>query len=119
MSIADAANILQGQEDAATQFFRKASGEQLTRSIHPIVANATQKVGLTATYKMLTGALSGYSGLLSNVLGSQSLNLDDYVTRKALDGLFLKIAEEEKRIRENPMARSSDLLKKVFGALGS
>jgi hypothetical protein len=117
MSLKDAANILNGPEDAATQYFRKISGEQLIRSIQPIVANATENVGLTAAYKMLTGTLPKQSGFLSAMVDQETLDLDGYVTRKAMDGLFLKLAKEEKQIRQNPMARGSDLLKKVFGAV--
>ena len=110
-------NTHKGPEDAATQYFQKSSGEQLARSIQPIVTQATEQVGLTQAYKMLTGALPKASGLLSSFAGTDTLDLDGYVTRKTLDGLFLKLAAEEKKIRENPIARSSDLLKKVFGAV--
>jgi hypothetical protein len=64
------------------------------------------------------GGLGGLGGLGGNRLGKEMPDLDDYVTGKALDGLFLKIAEQEKLIRENPLARTTDLLKTVFGSLG-
>jgi hypothetical protein len=117
MSLEDATKILQGPDDAATQYFKQSSLEQLSQSIKPLVTEATQQVGLTSAYKMLTGAMAGNTGMLTNIMGQDSLDLDSYVTRKALDGLFIKLAAEEKKIRDNPMARGTDLLKKVFGAV--
>jgi len=78
----------------------------------PLVKDATAKTGVTAAYKRLTGGVA----LLGQFSDSDTLDIDSYVTRKALDGLFLKLAEEEKRIRQDPVARSTELLKKVFGA---
>ena len=78
-----------------------------------------QKAGVTSAYKRMTDkAASGLGGSGGGLLGKQAPDLDDYVTRKTLDGLFLKIAEQEKLIRENPVARTTDLLQKVFGAVG-
>ena len=112
MSVADARAILAGTNNAATQFFRRTSETNLHARFLPIVTNATARAGVTASYKQMTGK-AGFAGSL---LGKDAGDLDGYVTRKTLDGLFVKIAEEEKRIRENPLARSTDLLKKVFGA---
>lgn len=112
MTVADARTILDGSDDAATQYFRRSSGNALYAMIHPIVANATAKVGVTQQYKHMTSSL----GPLLQLTGTQATDLDDYVTEKTMNGLFLKIAAEEKQIRENPAARTSEILKKVFGS---
>jgi len=119
MSIADAKSILTGTNNAATQYFRRTSETNLHTRFLPIVKAATEKAGVTSAYKRMTDkAGSGFGGFGGGLLGKQAPDLDDYVTRKTLDGLFLKIAEQEKLIRENPVARTSDLLQKVFGAVG-
>lgn len=112
MTVADASAILQGSDDAATQYFRRTAGGALYDKILPIVKNATAQVGVTQQYKQLSGSL----GPILQMGGVQATDLDDYVTNQALDGLFTKIADEEKRIRENPAARTTELLKKVFGS---
>lgn len=112
MTIDDAQNILSGPDDAATRYFRDNTEDALTDRMRPIVEQATAKAGVTSAYKNMTAQAGGLAGLM----GSDATDLDGYVTGKTLDGLFLMIAEEEKKIRENPLARSSDLLKKVFGA---
>ena len=112
MSLQDARGILQGPDDAATQYFRKQNEQQLATAILPIVEDATAQTGVTSAYKKMTGGL----GMLTQLGAQNSLDLDQYVTRKALDGLFTKLAAEEKLIREDPVARSTQLLKKVFGA---
>jgi hypothetical protein len=113
MTVADARGILSGPDDAATQYFRRMTEAQLTEKFLPIVKEATAKTGVTASYKQLTEKAS----LASPFLKTQSLDLDAYVNGKALDGLFKMVAAEEKRIRQNPVARTTDLLKSVFGAL--
>jgi len=113
MSLDDARGILNGPDDAATQYFRRTTSETLTAKMRPIVEQATARTGVTASYKNMMSKTGGLSSLLS----SDATDLDGYVTKKTLDGLFLMVAEEEKRIRENPLARSTDLLKKVFGSL--
>lgn len=112
MTLEDARQILQGPEDAATQYFRRSSGETLAERIQPIVAQATDTVGVTSAYK----ALMARAGAMGQFLSPEALDLDRYVTDQAMDGLFLKIAEEEQRIRENPAQRTTEILKKVFGA---
>ncbi|MFT5446455.1 MAG: hypothetical protein ACI9DC_001622 [Gammaproteobacteria bacterium] len=112
MSVADAREILDGPQDAATQYFRRVGEERLTGKLRPIVSDATSRAGVTSSYKNMMGK----AGPAASLLGSAAPDLDGYVTTKALDGLFLMIAAEEKRIRENPVARTSELLKKVFGA---
>lgn len=112
MSFADARKILDGPDDAATKYFRRTSETELTERFAPIVDQATDAVGVTRAYKNLTSAL----GPGAAAAESFAPDLNAYVTDKALDGLFHKIAQEEKKIRENPAARTSELLKKVFGA---
>ena len=117
MSIADAKSILTGTNNAATQYFRRTSGTNLHARFLPIVKAATEKTGVTSAYKRMTDkAGGGLGGLSAGLLGKGTPDLDDYVTRKALDGLFLKIAEQERQIRMNPVARTTELLQKVFGA---
>jgi hypothetical protein len=123
MTLSDARGILTGGDHAATDFFRRVAGDALTARIHPIVANATDSVGVTQKYKAFTagngggalgGALGSLGGHKSNKGGSP-LDLDDYVTSKTLDGLFTEIGDQEQSIRHNPGARTTDLLRKVFG----
>jgi len=113
MTLNDARKILSGGDDAATRYLREKAGPALAEAIKPIVSKATDQVGATAAYKKLTANAGG--GMLGGLMGGSSLDLDGYVTDKTLDGLFLMLAEEEKKIRTNPIARSTDLLKKVFG----
>jgi hypothetical protein len=117
MTVADARAILISTNNAATAYFRRTSETNLYDRFLPIVKKATEKAGVTRAYKKMIekASFGGFSA--GNVLGQSSTDLDGYVTHKSLDGLFYKIAEEEKRIRDNPLARSSDLLQKVFGAV--
>lgn len=112
LSVADARAILEGPDDAATRHFREQNQEQLSAAILPIVQDATEKTGVTSAYKQLVGKM----GFLNQFGNQGALDLDAYVTDKTLDGLFLKLADEERMIRENPVARSTDLLRKVFGS---
>jgi hypothetical protein len=119
MSVADAASIINGPDDAATQYFRKVAGDQLREKFHPIVQNATDQVGVTAAYKSLiaqAAPLLENPLLLRSLMPTDALDVDQYITNQALDGLFKYIALEEKKIRENPAARTTDLLKKVFSS---
>jgi hypothetical protein len=101
MTFADAEQILRGHETAATDFFRRTSQASLYERFLPIVREATARTGVTAAYKRMTeNPLAAIAA--QAVLGRQSVDLDSYVTNRALDGLFLKIAEQEKLIRENP-----------------
>jgi hypothetical protein len=113
MTVADAKSILTGTNTAATDYFRRTSETNLYARFRPIVQQATSKVGVTSAYKQMTDKL----GFVSAFLGKDAGDLDGYVTRKTMDGLFLKIGEEEARIRANPAARSTELLQKVFGAV--
>jgi Protein of unknown function (DUF4197) len=112
MTVADAKSILTGGETSATQYFRQATTAQLTARFKPIVARETSKLKLHSLYDQYAGK-AAQVGLVS----SEDANLDDYVTAKALDGLFGEIAEEERAIRKDPLGQASSLLKKVFGAL--
>lgn len=112
MSITDALEILTGPEDAATRYFRKSSSAALTRKFRPIVKQATAQVNLADKYNNYA-RMAAQFGLI-NV---EDADLDSYVTKKALDGLFLIIAEQEKLIRQDPVGSGSRLLQKVFGAL--
>ncbi len=112
MSIEDAKGILHGPDDAATRYLQRSGSETLQLKMLPLVQQATQQVGVTRHYKDLIGK-AGFAGQFVDL---DSLDLDRYITGKALDGLFLMMAAEEKRIREDPLARSTDLLKKVFGS---
>ena len=124
MSIDDAKAILTGPPDAATQFFRRTTQTNLYARFLPIVQKATAKTGVTSTYKNMIakaggGAFGGtLGGLEKNYLGADALDVDAYVTNKTLDGLFKMVADEEKNIRANPVARTTDLMKQVFGAVG-
>jgi len=113
MSLQDAQAILDGPEDAATRYFKGHTYTKLSDATLPVVKQATDEVGVTAHYKKLMDK----AGFLGGVVDKESIDIDRYVTGKALDGLFVKLAEEEGRIRKDPVARTSGLLKRVFGSL--
>jgi hypothetical protein len=111
MTFQDAVNIVRGPDDAATRFFRRTSEKRLTEKFLPIVRRFTEEVGVTAQYK----AMMEQYGPIARLAGRDAVDIDEYVTQKALDGLFLLIADEEKRIRRDPVARTSEILQKIFG----
>lgn len=113
MSVDDAKGILTGGDDSVTKFFKKSTSEQLTEKFMPIVKEATKKVKLADKYNKFAGKAAKVG-----LLDKKDADLDSYVTQKAMDGLFLMIAEKEKDIRKNPVGAGSDILKKVFGSLG-
>jgi len=113
MSFDDARGILGGGDDAATQYFKRTTSSQMTAKFLPIVKQATAKVNLAGQYNQYAGQAAKL-GLVE----PKDADLDSYVTHKALDGLFLMIAEQEKAIRKDPVGSGSALLQKVFGALG-
>lgn len=120
MSIQDAKAILVGPEDSATQYFRRVTQTNLYVRFLPIVKTATDQAGVTSAYKRLMseGSQNKYfSTLESLVLKNQPEDIDQYVTERALDGLFKMVAQEEAHIRKDPVARTSELLQKVFGAV--
>ncbi len=112
MTLTDAKDILAGGDGAGTAYFRKATSADLTTKFKPIVATETAKLGLAAKYDEYAGKAS-QMGLMP----AKDANLNDYVTEKALDGLFSRVAEEEHAIRKDPMGQASAILKKVFGPL--
>lgn len=112
MSLADAKAILTGPEDAATQYFKKTTSTQMGEKFLPIVTKATEKVQLAQTYNKYAEMGSKFG-----VVDKEDANIEQYVTNKALDGLYLMIAKEEAAIRKDPVGQASSLLKKVFGAV--
>ena len=114
MTFNDARNILfSRQDDAATQLFRRTSEDRLRREFRPIVERFTQQVGVTQKYKQMMGQY----GFLGRVVGQDASDIDGYVTDKALDGLFMLVADEEGRIRRDPVGRTTAILRTVFGVL--
>ena len=110
MSISDARGILTGGEDAATQYFRRTTSDALLQKFMPIVKQATARVQLADKYNQYAGQAAKVG-----LLDAKDADLDQYVAHKALDGLFLMVAEQEKSIRKDPVSTGSALLKKVFG----
>ncbi|HJW81014.1 MAG TPA: DUF4197 domain-containing protein [Acidiferrobacterales bacterium] len=110
MSLSDAVGIVRGDEDAATRYFRAHTEAALRERLKPIVADATARANVTAAYKRLMKK----AAFLEKAADPGRLDLDAYVTRAALDGLYLLMAEEERRIRRNPAARTTELLKQLF-----
>lgn len=113
MTVEDARGILSGGDTAATSFFEKKTRLQLTEAFKPTVAKTVGQVGTARAYKELIGKYETVP--LLSMAGTPSLDLDTYVTNKALDGLFKMVGDEEKKIRTNPAAQTTDLLRKVFG----
>ncbi len=110
MTLEDVRGILSGGNTAATDFFRGKMRDNLYKAFKPVVSQKIGEVGATRAYKDMMGRYENVP-----FVGGQSLDLDDYVTNKSLDGLFYTVGEEEKKIRTNPAARTTDLLKSVFG----
>jgi hypothetical protein len=113
MSVQDAKAILGGGQDAATQYFRRTTSAPLTDKFLPIVAKATQKVKLADKYNAFAGKAARFG-----LVDAKDADLNSYVTRKTLDGLYLMIADEEMRIRQDPVGAASGIISKVFGAIG-
>jgi hypothetical protein len=112
MSVQDAKGILTGGDTAGTAYFGRRTRKPLHDRFLPIVARATAKVGVAQKFNAYAGKAAAF-GLLEK----EDANLDEYVTQKALDGLYLMIGEEEKKIRKDPVGAGTALLRKVFGAL--
>lgn len=118
MSVQDAIGLVRGGETSATDFFRRSSEEKLYAAFRPIVEKQTASVGVTRKYKDFSKKAGG--GSMAALLGgggqgsASSADLDDYVTRETIDGLFHVIAEQEKQIRQNPASRTTELLRRVF-----
>jgi len=112
MSVADAKKILSGGDTSVTGFFAEKTRDPLGVKFLPVVNKATEKVGLAAKYNRVADKAQGL-GLVKK----EDANIQQYVTRKSLDGLYFMIGEEEKKIRQDPIGTGSAVLKKVFGAL--
>ena len=112
MSVQDAKGILTGGDTAATDYFRRTTEGQLTQRFLPIVKKTTDRAGLAQQYNSLAA-----QGASFGLVGKDEATVENYVTKKALDGLYLMIAEQEKKFRQNPAGAASDIVRKVFGAL--
>lgn len=112
MSVSDAKAILTGGNDSATQYFKKTTSLPMTEKFLPIVKKATEDVALAQQYNKFA-----QTGMKYGLVKKEQANIEEYVTQKTLDGVYLMMAAEEKAIRENPMGQASSLLKKVFGSL--
>ena len=112
MSVQDAKGIISGGDTAGTDYFRRTTRDQLHRRFLPIVQRATARVDLAQKYDQYAERAATV-GLLKK----EDADLDEYVTHKALDGLYLMVAEEEKKIRQDPVGTGSSIIRKVFGAL--
>jgi hypothetical protein len=112
MSIEDAKKILTGGDDSVTQFFREKTAAPLAVKFLPIVKKSTDRVGLSQKYNQFAG-----EGAKLGLVRGDAANIEEYVTHKALDGLYTMIGEDEHAIRQNPAAARSAIVSKVFGAL--
>ncbi len=110
MTFEDARKILNGGDTAATEYFKGKTNKKIYDAFKPIISTSMNEVGVTKYYKDM---MAKYETI--PFMPKESLDLDHYVTNKSLDGLFYMVGEEEKKIRTNPAARVTDLLKKVFG----
>ncbi|MDP9161726.1 MAG: DUF4197 domain-containing protein [Acidobacteriota bacterium] len=110
MSISDARKILSGSDTAATDYFKSKTTNELTTAFRPFVEQTMNENGVTQQYQALTSRLN-----LIPFARSENLDINSYVVGKALDGLFYMLAQEERKIRANPAARTTDYLKEVFG----
>jgi hypothetical protein len=114
MTIPDALGILRGAENAATTYLRGKTEPQLLAGFTPVVRNAIQTVNVTRYWSPVA---TTYNNLIKITGGTAvNPNLEQYITQKALDGLFFLIAQEEAKIRRDPVARVTEILKRVFGA---
>ena len=111
MTIQDAWSILKGEDDSATQYLKRTTTSQLTEKFKPVIQKSLEKTNATKYYKDL---VTTYNKI--PLVQKVNPNLDDYATEKAISGLFVMVAKEEKSIRDNPTARTTELLKKVFSA---
>ncbi len=112
MTLADAKGILTGGDDAGTQYFRRVTSAQLTTKFKPTIERETGKLQLTPLYDRYAGKAAELG-----LVNKQDADLNDYVTAKALDGLFSRIADEERAIRKDPLGQANSLIKKVFAAV--
>ena len=111
MTFDDVRRVLGGAETAATDYFKDKTTDRLTRAFQPVISRAMDEVGVTHQYKELLGRAQQIP-----FLRTENYDLDKHVVGKALDGLFLTVADEERKIRKDPAARVTDLLRDVFGS---
>lgn len=109
MTIPDAVQILRGDDTAATRFLRSHTYDRMSGTFRPVISSAMNDVGVTRSFKELMDKARQIP-----FLKAEAIDLDEYVTTKALDGLFVVVGQEEQKIRKDPTARTTDLLKKVF-----
>lgn len=112
MTLTDAKNILTGGETSVTDFFKEKTATPLAIKFLPMVKGVTDKSGLSAKYNSVMGKAQKFG-----IASEQEATVEAYVTQRALDGMYLMIAEEEKAIREDPMGAGSKIIGKVFGLL--
>jgi hypothetical protein len=110
--VEDAKGILAGGDDAVTQYFRNTASEALSEKFLPIVKNATHQTGVVKKYNEFAG-----KGAKFGLIAEKHANIENYITQKALDGICLIMAEEERAIRDDPTRRESELVQSVFGQL--
>ena len=113
MSLSDVVSIMQGPDNAATQFLKRTSKAQIFQRFLPIVTEQTAAVGVTRQYKKLSSIINAYGAVIGTPM-PKNMDLDIYITDSAVDALFVKMAEKERAIRANPWGESSDLLRRVF-----
>lgn len=116
MSVSDGFAILKGADTAATMFLMKATSNQLKAEFKPVVHNAIETVKLTQYWEPVASAYNKVAKFSSS-MNEVNTDLDEYVTDKGMEGLFYLVKQEERKIRSNPAAQVTDLLKKVFGSL--
>lgn len=112
MTVTDAKNILAGGETSVTDFFATRTRTPLGQRFLPVVTQATEKVGLTQQYNSFAGKAADFG-----LIRKEDANLAQYVTGKTLDGLYVMIGEEERKIRRDPVGTGSDILRRVFGSM--
>ena len=112
MTVQDAKGILSGGDTAATEYFRRTMQDPLRARFLPVVRKATSRVELAERYNAYAETAAAFG-----LVRKEDANLDDYVTQKALEGLFLMVGEEEKKIRKDPVGSASAIIRKVFGSI--
>ena len=113
MSVQDAKGIISGGPDSGTQFFKSKTAGQLRTQFLPVVKKVTEKLGLAQKYNDLAA-----KGASLGVIKGDQKTVETFVTQRALDGLYLMMADEEKALRADPVGKGTDIVKKVFGAVG-
>ncbi|TMH44871.1 MAG: DUF4197 domain-containing protein [Betaproteobacteria bacterium] len=112
MTVQDAKRIITGGDTAGTDYFRRTTRDQLHKRFLPIVEKATARLQLAQRYELFAD-----KAVAVGMLKKEDADLDEYVTQKALEGLYFMVAEEEKKIRKDPIGTGSSIIRKVFGAM--